>query len=77
MVVLAEDADNPAIFALPVAFTASCAFLLPLDAVPPVTCSKGYYRMFEMIVPGTIISAVRVILITILMLTISPIVGFR
>lgn len=78
MVVLAQDTGiNPAIFALPVAFTASCAFLLPLDAVPLVTYSKGYYRMFDMMIPGMIISAVWVVVITILMVTIGPMVGFR
>ena len=78
MVVLAKDAGiNPAIFALPVAFTASCAFLLPLDAVPLVTYSKGYYRMFDMLVPGTIISVVWVVIMTTFMLTIGPIIGFR
>jgi len=78
MVVLARDAGiNPAIFALPVAFTASCAFLLPLDAVPLVTYSKGYYRMFDMLIPGTLISVIWVIIMTALMLTIGPIVGFR
>ena len=78
MVVLAQDAGvNPAIFALPVAFTASCAFLLPLDAVPLVTYSKGYYRMFDMLIPGILISVVWVIMITALMLTIGPIIGFK
>jgi sodium-dependent dicarboxylate transporter 2/3/5 len=77
MVVLAGDAgSNPAIFALPVAFTASCAFLLPLDAVPLVTYSKGYYRMFDMLIPGTLISVLWVILTTALMLTIGPMIGF-
>jgi sodium-dependent dicarboxylate transporter 2/3/5 len=78
MVVLARDAGiNPAIFALPVAFTASCAFLLPLDAVPLVTYSKGYYRMFDMLIPGILISIGWVILMTALMLTIGPIIGFK
>ena len=78
MVVLARDAEiNPSIFALPVAFTASCAFLLPLDAVPLVTYSKGYYRMFDMLIPGILISAVWVIIMTALMFTIGPIIGFR
>ncbi len=78
MVVLARDAGvNPAIFALPVAFTASCAFLLPLDAVPLVTYSKGYYRMFDMLIPGMLISVFWVIIMTTLMLTIGPVVGFR
>jgi sodium-dependent dicarboxylate transporter 2/3/5 len=62
---------------LPVAFTASCAFLLPLDAVPLVTYSKGYYRMFDMLIPGILISALWVIIMTALMLTIGPIIGFR
>ena len=78
MVVLAKDAGiNPAIFALPVAFTASCAFLLPLDAVPLVTYSRGYYRMFDMLIPGTVISIVWVAIMTALMLTIGPVIGFR
>ena len=45
---------NPALYALPVIFTASCAFLLPLDAVPLVTYSRGYYRMFDMLPPGLV-----------------------
>jgi len=78
MVVLAGTAGtNPAIFALPVAFTASCAFLLPLDAVPLVTYSKGYYRMFDMLIPGILISGFWVILTTLLMLTVGRVVGFR
>ncbi len=78
MVVLAKDAGiNPAIFALPVAFTASCAFLLPLDAVPLVTYSRGYYRMFDMFIPGAIISVLWVIIMTALMLILGPIIGFR
>ena len=53
-------------------FTASCAFLLPFDAVPLVTCSRGYYRMFDMLPPGLIISAVRVVLMTALLIGIGP-----
>jgi sodium-dependent dicarboxylate transporter 2/3/5 len=66
---------NPALYALPVIFTASCAFLLPLDAVPLVTYAKGYYRMFDMFVPGLILSAIWVVLMTALLLLIGPIVG--
>ena len=66
---------NPAIYALPAVFTASCAFLLPLDAVPLVTYSKGYYRMFDMFVPGLIISAVWVLVMTLLLRFIGPLVG--
>lgn len=66
---------NPALYALPVIFTASCAFLLPLDAVPLVTYSQGYYRMLDMFMPGLVISVVWVILMTALMVTIGPLLG--
>ena len=66
---------NPALYALPVIFTASCAFLLPLDAVPLVTYSRGYYRMFDMLMPGLVISAVWVVLMTALLIVIGPLVG--
>ena len=67
--------QNPALYALPVAFTASCAFLLPLDAVPLVTYTRGYYRMLDMFAPGAILSAFWVVLITVLMVWLGPMVG--
>ena len=67
--------ENPILYALPVAFTASCAFLLPLDAVPLITYSRGYYRMLDMLVPGAIISAFWIVLMTVLMLLVAPAVG--
>jgi solute carrier family 13 (sodium-dependent dicarboxylate transporter), member 2/3/5 len=67
--------QNPALYGLPVVFTASCAFLLPLDAVPLVTYGKGYYRMFDMFLPGAIISVAWVVLLTALLLTLGPWVG--
>ncbi|HIM51925.1 MAG TPA: DASS family sodium-coupled anion symporter [Acidobacteria bacterium] len=66
---------NPVLYALPVVFTASCAFLLPLDAVPLVTYSRGYYRMFDMFLPGLVISAAWVVLMTTLLIGIGPLVG--
>ena len=67
--------QNPALYALPVAFTASCAFLLPLDAVPLVTYTRGYYRMLDMFVPGAILSVCWVMVITVLMVWLGPMVG--
>ena len=67
--------QNPALYALPVAFTASCAFLLPLDAVPLVTYGKGYYRMLDMLVPGAVLSLCWVVLITVLVVVLGPMVG--
>ncbi|HEX4998489.1 MAG TPA: DASS family sodium-coupled anion symporter [Terriglobia bacterium] len=66
---------NPMLYALPVIFTASCAMLLPLDAVPLVTYGKGYYKFFDMFKPGFIISIVWVIVMTVLMLLIGPRIG--
>jgi sodium-dependent dicarboxylate transporter 2/3/5 len=67
--------QSPVLYALPVAFTASCAFLLPLDAVSLVTYAKGYYRMVDMLIPGTIISIFWVITMTLLMLLLAPALG--
>jgi sodium-dependent dicarboxylate transporter 2/3/5 len=73
----AGSQHHPALYALPVAFTASCAFLLPLDAVPLVTYGKGYYRMFDMLKPGLVVSAVWVVLITLLTAALGPALGLR
>lgn len=76
IVVLATSSgQNPALYGLPVVFTASCAFLLPLDAVPLVTYGRGYYRMFDMLLPGAIISVAWVALMTVLLLTVGPLIG--
>lgn len=66
---------SPELFALPVIFTASCAFLLPLDAVPLVTYGTGYYKMFDMLKPGIVLSIAWVILMTALMILIGPLIG--
>jgi sodium-dependent dicarboxylate transporter 2/3/5 len=71
-----SSGQNPALYALPVAFTASCAMLLPLDPVPLLTYSKGYYRMVDMLIPGSIISAFWVVWMTVLMLVVAPLLGF-
>ena len=57
------------------AFTASCAFLLPLDPVPLLTYTRGYYRMLDMLRPGLILGVVWVVVMTVLMLTIAPAIG--
>jgi sodium-dependent dicarboxylate transporter 2/3/5 len=75
MLLGAASGVNPVIYALPVIYTASCAFLLPMDAVPLITYAKGYYRMFDMFKPGAIISILWVILMTALLLVLGPVVG--
>ena len=70
-----DTGQNPALYALPVGFTASCAMLLPLDAVAVITYAKGYYRMTDMLLPGVIISAVWVVVMTALMVWLAPMLG--
>ena len=70
-----ETGQNPVLYALPVAFTASCAFLLPLDPVPLLTYTRGYYRMLDMLRPGAILSAIWVVVMTVLLLVVAPLVG--
>ncbi|MEO8451265.1 MAG: DASS family sodium-coupled anion symporter [Gemmatimonadota bacterium] len=77
IVLLAQQSGaNPALYALPVVFTASCAFLLPLDAVTLVTYSKGYYGMLEMAKPGLVISVVWVVVMTGLIAVLGPLLGW-
>jgi sodium-dependent dicarboxylate transporter 2/3/5 len=77
LTILANDTGvNPALYALPVAFTASCAFLLPIDAVPLLTYGKGYYKMFDMLPPGAVLSVIWVILMTVLLALIGPMLGY-
>jgi len=77
LTILAMDTGvNPALYALPVAFTASCAFLLPIDAVPLLTYGKGYYKMFDMFPPGVLLSVIWVILMTVVLGIVGPFLGY-
>lgn len=76
IVVLAQQSGQPAaLYALPVIFTASCGFLLPLDAVSLITYGTRYYRMTDMLLPGAIVSAFWVALMSGLMLLLGPLFG--
>jgi sodium-dependent dicarboxylate transporter 2/3/5 len=72
----AATGQAPALYAVPVIFTASCSFLLPLDAVPLVTYGHGYYRMFDMLRPGAVISLAWEVVMTALMAAIGPLFGW-
>lgn len=52
---------NPAILALPIAFTASCVFLIPLDPIPLTTYDYKYWKLWDMPKPGIIISLLWII----------------
>lgn len=43
---------NPAFLVVPMGFTVSAAFLLPLDPVPLITYSSGYYNMKDYLKAG-------------------------
>ncbi len=75
MLLAVEAGVNPALYALPVIFTASCAMLIPLDPVPLLTFSKGYYSMFDMFKPGAIVSIAWVIVMTAILMTVGPMIG--
>ena len=66
---------NPAVLAIPMGFSVSAAFLLPLDAVPLVTYPAGYYRMYDMFKPGALLSAFWVAVMTTAILIIAVPLG--
>ncbi|MDP1569315.1 MAG: SLC13 family permease [Vicinamibacterales bacterium] len=71
---LAHD-THPLTYTLPVAFTASCALLLPLNPVGAITYSRGYYQMHDMLGPGLLVSLAWVVWITVLMVTFLPVLA--
>jgi len=76
IVLLAREAGvHPAVYALPVAFSASASFLLPIDPVPLLTYSKGYYRMVDMLLPGLALGALWVVWLTVLAVGLAPRLG--
>lgn len=65
-VLAASIGVNPAALVIPIAFTASCVFLLPLDPIPLVTYTYGYYKMLDMFKPGVLIALVWIVLLAFL-----------
>lgn len=58
-VVLAESIGvNPLYLVLPLGFTASAVFIIPLDPIPLTTYGYGYWKLPEMAKPGLIISLI-------------------
>lgn len=53
---------NPALLAIPIGFTASCVFLLPLDPIPLTTYQYKYWTFWDMMKPGFIIALVWLVL---------------
>lgn len=42
-----------------------------------MTYGKGYYRMFDMFLPGALLSAVWVVWLTVLLVAVGPLIGLR
>lgn len=62
--VLASKAEvNPALLIVPLAYTASCVFLLPLDPIPLTTYQYGYWKLTDMMKPGLVISIIWLVLL--------------
>ena len=49
---------NPLYLVLPLGFTASAVFIIPLDPIPLTTYGYGYWKLSEMAKPGLIISLI-------------------
>jgi sodium-dependent dicarboxylate transporter 2/3/5 len=59
---------NPILLVLPLAYTASCVFLVPLDPTTMTTYGYGYWKLKEMPKPGIIIALVWIPLLVCLMM---------
>lgn len=61
-VVAGKMGINPSVITIPIAFTASCVFLVPLDPIPLTTYNYGYWKFSDMAKPGVIIALVWIVL---------------
>ena len=66
---------SPAYLVLPMAFTASSAFLLPLDPVPLLTYAGGYYKMTDYFKAGWPLSLVWIVVMAAAMMFIAKPMG--
>lgn len=66
---------NPAFLIIPMGFTVSAAFLLPLDPVPLITYSSGHYKMGEYFKAGVPLCVVWTIVMTAAMLLLAGPLG--
>jgi sodium-dependent dicarboxylate transporter 2/3/5 len=66
---------NPAFLVVPMGFTVSAAFLLPLDPVPLITYQAGYYKMSDFFKGGLPVSVLWTIVITVAMLILARPMG--
>jgi sodium-dependent dicarboxylate transporter 2/3/5 len=63
---------NPIILAMPVAFAASCAFMMPISTPPnAILFASGHISVKQMMRAGILVNLFSIILISIAMLTIG------
>jgi len=67
---------SPAVMMLVAAICGCCCFLLPLDTVPLLTYSKGYYSIRDMFVSSLPIQIFLVIVMSIWLSIVAPLFGF-
>ena len=59
---------NPIYLVLPLGFTVSCVFLIPLDPIPLATQNYGYWKMSDMVKAGVLVSVAWIVVLTIIMI---------
>ncbi len=63
---------NPIILAMPVAFSASCAFMMPISTPPnAILFASGYITVKQMMRAGVLVNLFALILITVTMMTLG------
>lgn len=65
--IAAQAGISPALMVVPLAYTASCVFLLPLDPIPLTTFQYGYWKITDMMKPGLVISVIWLVLLVMVM----------
>lgn len=66
---------NPAFLVVPMGFTVSAAFLLPLDPVPLITYSTGHYKMGDYFKAGIPVCVLWTIVMTVAMMVLARPLG--
>lgn len=66
---------NPAFLVVPMGFTVSAAFLLPLDPVPLITYQADYYKMTDYFKGGMVASVIWTVIMTALILLLAGPIG--
>ncbi len=67
---------SPAYLIFPLVVCASCCFILPLDTVPLLSYSTGYYKMTDMPKVSVVIQLCITLLIALWLPVILPVLGF-